>query len=147
MTRRAFTPLLAAAAATAVASTPSVAFSNRVHLTLHPKFREKFVWCLSEVLGCGAPVSPRSGEVVANLDQPILAFGFPGGGSVSVEFSEAALDEKQIRRAAWLEIKTPDAAALKKKILDAGFEQIHHPATSTFYFPLPGGQVIGVMQS
>jgi hypothetical protein len=79
------------------------------------------------------------------LAEPILAFRFPGGGSFSVEFTEDALDEQRVRRGAWLEIWSDDPAALKRKILDAGLPQVTHPATNTFYFAVPGGQVLGVV--
>ncbi len=50
--------------------------------------------------------------------EPILAFRFPGGGSLSVESTDDALDEAHGRR-----------------------------ATDTFYVAIPGGQVLGVIAS
>jgi hypothetical protein len=36
-------------------------------------------------------------------------------------------------------------AGLKKKILQAGLPQVKYVATETFYFVLPGGQVVGLV--
>ncbi|MDR3700701.1 MAG: twin-arginine translocation signal domain-containing protein [Candidatus Sulfopaludibacter sp.] len=132
---------LAAAAPTLNAEdSPALAFSNRAHLFAHPKVKEKLTWCFTEILGCGAPVSLHA----PGLAEPILAFRFPGGGSLSIEFTLDALDEAQVRRGAWLEIRAANPPALKKKILDAGLPEVRYPATTTFYFAAPGGQVFGV---
>ena len=120
---------------------PALAFGNRAHIFASPKVKEKLIWCFSDVLGCGPPMSLN----VPGLAEPILAFRFPGGGSFSVEFTDDALDEQRARRGAWLEIWSHDPAALKRKILDAGLSQVTYPATNTFYFVAPGGQVLGVV--
>jgi hypothetical protein len=134
---------LAAAAAAAIPASAEVglAFSNRAHIFALPGAKEKLIWCFSTVLGCGAPVSLR----VPEFAEPLLAFRFPGGGALSVEFTEDALDDAQMRRGAWLEIWSDDPAALKKKVLDAGLSQVTYAATNTFYFAAPGGQVLGVV--
>ncbi len=79
--------------------------------------------------------------------EPILAFRFPNGGSVSVEFTEEALDEQVVRRGAWLEIKADNPADLKRRILAADLPQVQYWATKNFYFVAPGGQVFGIFQS
>ena len=45
---------------------------------------------------------------------------------------------------AWLEIRTPNLAALRQAVLDAGLSEVHHPGHE-FYFSIPGGQVFAVM--
>ena len=120
---------------------PGLAFSNRAHIFALPKVKEKLLWCFRDVLGCGTPASLNA----PGLAEPILAFRFPGGGSFSVEFTETALDEQHARRGAWLEIWSDDPEALKRKILDAGLPQVSYPATNTFYFAAPGGQVLGIV--
>jgi len=141
--RRVFLGCAAAAAASALAAEPGLAFGNRTHLFARPEVKEKFTWCFSTVLGCGAPVSLNA----PGVSQPILAWRFPGGGSLSVEFTEDALDERQARHGAWVEIWSSDPAALSKKILDAGLPQVHYSATNTFYFAAPGGQILGVVRA
>jgi hypothetical protein len=96
---------------------------------------------MTTVVGCPAPVALN----VAAMAEPLLAFRFPAGGSFSVEFTERALDEGQARYGAWLEIRVADVPAVKDKILRAGLQQVHYPATSTFYFAAPGGQVFGIV--
>ena len=120
---------------------PDLAFGNRAHIFASPKVKDKLIWCFSDVLGCGPPISLNA----PGLAEPMLAFRFPGGGSFSVEFTEDALDAQRVRRGAWLEIWSNDPAALQRKILDAGLPQVTYPATNTFYFAAPGGQVLGVV--
>jgi len=139
--RRAFLGGAAATAASALAAEPGLAFGNRTHIFARPSVKEKLTWCFTTVLGCGTPVSLNA----PGLSEPILAWKFPGGGSLSVEFTEDALDERQARRGAWLEIWSGDPAVLSKRILDAGLTQVHYGPTNTFYFVAPGGQVLGVV--
>lgn len=120
---------------------PALAFSNRSHIFVAPKFKDRLIWCFCEILGCGDPASLDA----PGLAQPILAFRFPGGGSLSVEFTEDALDEQAARKGAWLEIWSADPGALRQKLLDAGLPQVNYAPTNTFYFAAPGGQVLGIV--
>jgi hypothetical protein len=106
-----------------------------------PQVKDRLTKFFGDVLGCGAPVA----MTVPALTEPILAFRFPGGGSISFEFSADALDEQQMRRGAWLELRTDDVDALVNRVLDAGRERVRYVATSTFYFVAPGGQVFGIV--
>ena len=115
--------------------------ANRAHIFARPSAKERFVDCFSVVLGCGAPAILQ----LPNGAEPILAFRFPGGGSLSVEFSEDALDEQAARRGAWLELRSNSVAQLTQRILDAGFPQLRHSASDRFYFAAPGGQVFGLV--
>lgn len=144
--RRAFLGTGAAVAASAMAAGaedagPGLSFGNRSHWFVRPAAKEKLIWSLSTVLGCGEPASLKA----PGIAEPILAWRFPGGGSVSVEFTEDALDENQARRGPWLEVWSSDPATLKKKILAAGLTEVHYAATNTFYFALPGGQILGIV--
>lgn len=115
------------------------ALSNRVHMFARPGVKESLVRCFSTALGCGAPVTLE----VPGLAEPILAWNFPNGGSLSVEFTPDALDEEQARRGAWLEIKTEDPDAVKERIREAGLATVTYLGNE--YFVLPGGQVIRVV--
>jgi hypothetical protein len=116
-----------------------ISLGNRTHIYAHPSVKERLVWCFNTVLGCGDPAT----LAVPGLAEPFLAFRFPGGGSLSVEFTESALDEQRARRGAWIEIATDDPAGLKKNVLEAGLHQVAY-VTNGFYFAAPGGQVIGI---
>ena len=114
---------------------------NRVHFYARPMDREALVRCFVEILECSGPMPlPARGKPDA-----ILAFGFPGGGSISIDFTDEALDPSHARLGAWLELRTTNATALQQRILEAGFEQIQYEATNGFYFAAPGGQVFGVV--
>ena len=119
----------------------ALSLANRTHIFARPDTKDKLVWCFSTILGCGQPQA----LALPALAQPILAFSFPGGGSLSVEFTEEALEEKEARRGCWLELRTDDAVGLQSKVLAAGFLQVRYPATSRFYFMAPGGQVFGIV--
>jgi hypothetical protein len=135
--------LAVASASDAHAAETAPSLGNRAHFLARPEFRDALVTCFSEVLGCGAPMVLPTHDPAG----PVLAFKFPGGGSVSVQFTAEALDETLARRGAWLELKCRDPAALEAAVLRAGLPQIHYPATSTFYFAAPGGQVFGVART
>ncbi len=114
--------------------------SNRVHIFAHPRIREKLIDFFILTLGCKAVVSPEalSGQV------PIIAFVFANGASLSVEFTDEALDEKQALRGAYLELRTDDPSALQKKVVDAGLPEVRYFGTEYFYFAAPGGQVMRI---
>lgn len=135
---------LAAAAAPALAESTAAgaALGARSHFYAQPQFRAQLVECLTRVLGC---VGPRELKA-SGLSDPILAFNFPGGGSVSVEFTTEALTPSAMRRGAWLEIRTSDPKTLEKAVLAAGLPQVRY-VTPTFYFEAPGGQVFGIVQA
>jgi hypothetical protein len=121
-------------------SQQGITFSNRAHIIVSPRFKEALIKCFSQVLALGEPLWLK-----VKGQEPMAAFAFPGGGSVSIEFGDHALDEATVRRGAWLEIRSDNPPALKQRILEAGLPKVTHPATNTFYFAAPGGQVFGVV--
>lgn len=119
-----------------------MSLGNRAHVYVRSEYRAALVRCFVEVLGCAGPVSlPARGQSDA-----ILAFSFRDGGSISVDFTDDALDEKEARRGAWLELRSADANALQQRVLDAGLERVRYDATRAFYFAAPGGQVFSITQ-
>lgn len=120
-----------------------IAVSNRVHIFARPEIKERLTWCFTTVLRCNPPGSLDG----PGITEPILAFRFPAGGSLSVEFTDDAPEERHAHRGAWLEIQADDPAILREKILTAGLPQVHYPATTTFYFAAPGGQVFGIVSA
>src|SRR2546425_13036470 len=86
-----------------------IGMMNRVHTFARLENEEKLTRFFTDILDC---------ELVA-LPGSVLAFRFPNGASLSVEFTEDALDEKQAWRGAWLEARTEDPSDLKKKVLAA----------------------------
>ncbi|HTE86600.1 MAG TPA: hypothetical protein VK821_17910 [Dehalococcoidia bacterium] len=93
---------------------------------------------MKDVLGCDGPISLKA----PGLSEPILAWNFPNGGSLSAEFTDDALDEPQARRGCWLEIKAADPAVITKKLREAGLPEVTYLGND--YFVLPGGQVVRV---
>lgn len=118
-----------------------IALSNSVHLYARPEYQERLVWCFTTLLGCEQVISPDA----PHLPVPIVAFRFPSGGSLSIEFTPDALDERQARRGAWLELRSDNAAALQRKVVEAGLPRLKHPGNDHFYFAAPGGQVFRIV--
>jgi hypothetical protein len=77
------------------------------------------------------------------VGQPMLVVSFPGGGHLSIEFTDDALDEEQPRLGAWLELRADDPAAVLQAALDAGLTEVKHPG-HPYYFMIPGGQVFTI---
>jgi hypothetical protein len=75
------------------------------------------------------------------IDQPMLVISFPGGGHLSIEFTDAA--HEQPRLGAWLELRADDPAAMHQAALDAGLAEVRHPG-HPYYFMIPGGQVLTI---
>ncbi len=120
-----------------------VGLSNRVHIFARPGVKQKLEWCFTTILGCGAGRSLDA----PGFSEPILAFSFPNGGGLSVEFTEDALDDARARRGAWFELEADDPAALKKKVLEAGLPEVKYLGNDFFYFAAPGGQVLRIVPS
>ena len=76
----------------------------------------------------------------------MLLVAFPGGGHLSIEFTDEAPDDAQPRLGAWLELRATDPAATLRAALDAGLMEVQHPG-HPYYFMIPGGQVFTVAQA
>ena len=116
-----------------------MALGSNVHIFARPHRREELAWCFETVLGCG-PV--RTVEHPA-MEQPMLLVSFPGGGHLSIEFTDQAPDDDQPRLGAWLELRADDPAAVLRTAVEAGLRQVQHPG-HPYYFMVPGGQVFTI---
>ncbi|HLZ58451.1 MAG TPA: hypothetical protein VKR06_16050 [Ktedonosporobacter sp.] len=120
-----------------------IALSNSVHLYARPDAKEKFLAFFTGILGLKAVESPDA----VGSREPIYGFRFANGASLSVEFTDDALDDRQAQRGAWLELSTDDAVGLQQKALAAGLPRVVHPYTPFFYIQAPGGQVFRIVSS
>lgn len=118
-----------------------IALSNSIHLYARPETREQLLEFFTRILGLEAV---ESSDAVGS-PQPIYAFKFANGASLSVEFTTDALDDQQAQRGAWLELRTDDAVGLQQKVLAAGLPRLVHPYTPFFYIQAPGGQVFRIV--
>ena len=101
-----------------------ITLKNRVHMFTHPKNKEQLIDCFTTILGCTVIDAPNS-----------LAFQFVDGSAISLDFTEDvvdALDEKQARRGAWLELETDEPSTPREKILAAGYRQFDYKGFFTF---------------
>ena len=120
-----------------------IALSNSVHTYARPETKEKFLEFFTDILGL---VAVESADAMGSPES-IYAFKFSNGASLSVEFTEDALDDQQARRGAWLELRTDDAAGLQQRALAAGLPRVVHPYTPFFYIQAPGGQVFRIVSN
>ena len=120
-----------------------IALSNSIHLYAQPDRKEQLLAFFTSVLGLEAVASSD----VVGLTEPIYAFIFANGASLSVEFTKDALSDQQAQRGAWLELRTDDAVGLQEKVQAFGLKRVVHPYTPFFYIQAPGGQVFRIIES
>jgi hypothetical protein len=114
-----------------------ISLNSRVHTYARPAVKEALTNFFTNFL---------EAEVIPIPGTSMLAFRFHDNSSYSVEFTEDALNDQQALRGAWLEVKTDDPEALKKKVIEAGLLQVEY-LTDRFYFQAPGGQVWGIFST
>jgi hypothetical protein len=119
-----------------------MALGSNAHIFARPHRREQLTWCFETALGCG----PVATVEHPGFDQPMLLVRFPGGGSLSIEFTDDAPDDDIPRLGAWLELRTEDAAAAMRAAVQAGLTEVRHPGHA-HYVMAPGGQVFTVTAS
>ena len=113
-----------------------IALGNNAHIFARPHRRDELARCFKIVLG-GSSVRTVDHP---GIEHPMLLISFPGGGHLSVEFTDAAPDDEQPRLGAWLELRAPsEPAAVLRAALDAGLTQVTHPG-HPHYFMIPEGR-------
>ena len=120
-----------------------IALSNSIHLYARPDTKEQLLEFFTSMLGLQAV---ESSDAVGS-PEPIYAFAFSNGASLSVEFTEDALSDQLAQRGAWLELRTDDAVGLQQKVQAFGLPRVVHPYTPFFYIQAPGGQVFRIVES
>ena len=120
-----------------------IALSNSIHLYARPDTKEQLLEFFTSMLGLQAV---ESSDAVGS-PEPIYAFAFSNGASLSVEFTEDALSDQLAQRGAWLELRTDDAVGLQQKVQAFGLPRVVQPYTPFFYIQAPGGQVFRIVSS
>lgn len=118
------------------------ALGNKAHMFARSHRRDALIWCFGTVLGC-EPVTSIGDQAIP---EPMLLVSFPGGGHMSIEFTDDAPDSDTPHLGAWLELRTRDPAALMHAALNGGLTQIGHSGHD-HYLVVPGGQVFAVAAS
>jgi hypothetical protein len=118
-----------------------ISLGSNVHIFARPHRREELARCFETVLR-----SPVRTVEFPGIDQPVLLVGFPGGGHLSIEFTDEAPDDEQPRLGAWLELRADDPASVLQAALGAGLTEVRHPG-HPYYFMIPGGQVFTIAQA
>jgi hypothetical protein len=120
-----------------------IALSNSIHLYARPDMKGRLLEFFTNVLGLEAVASADA----VGSPEPMYAFIFANGASLSVEFTQDALSDQQAQRGAWLELRTDDAVGLQEKVQTFGLKRVVHPYTPFFYIQAPGGQVFRIVES
>jgi hypothetical protein len=120
-----------------------ITLSNSIHVYARHDIKERFLEFFTDILGLEAVASSD----VAGSEEPIYAFKFSNGASLSVEFTDDALSDQEAKRGAWLELRTDDALELQQKVQAFGLKRVIHPYTPFFYIQAPGGQVFRIVSS
>ena len=121
-----------------------ISLSDSIHMYARPDTKEQLLEFFTGILGLEArPVPPY----VTGSPEPMYAFEFSNGASLSVEFTEDALSDQQAQRGAWLELRTDDAVGLRQMAQAFGLPRVVHPYTPFFYIQAPGGQVFRIVSS
>lgn len=115
-----------------------IALGSNVHIFARPDRRGQLAECFETILG-----RPAGTVEFPGIDQPMLVISFPGGGHLSIEFTDEAPDDEQPRLGAWLELRADDPAAVLQAALQAGLTEVKHPG-HPYYFMIPGGQVFTI---
>ena len=74
-----------------------IALGSNVHIFARPHRRAELAVCFEKVLR-----SPVRTVEFPGIDLPVLVVSFPGGGYLSIEFTDEAPDDEQPRLGAWL---------------------------------------------
>jgi hypothetical protein len=96
-----------------------IALGSNVHIFARPHRRAELTHCFETVLG-----SPVRTVEFPGIDQPVLVVSLPGGGHLSIEFTDDAPDDEQPRLGAWLELRAGDPAAVLQAALALAFHGI-----------------------
>jgi hypothetical protein len=115
-----------------------IALGSNVHIFARPHRREELARCFETVLDSAVRTVDFPG-----IGQPMPVVSFPGGGHLSIEFTDDAPDDERPRLGAWLELRADDPAAVLQAALDAGLTEVKH-AGHPYYFMIPGGQVFTI---
>ena len=115
-----------------------IALGSNAHIFARPRRRTELAECFEKVLGCPVRIVEFPG-----IDQPMIVVSFPGGGHLSIEFTDDAPDDERPRLGASLELRDDDPAAVLQAALDAGLTEVKHPG-HPYYFMIPGGQVFTI---
>jgi hypothetical protein len=115
-----------------------ITLGSNAHIFARPHRRGELAQCFETVLG-----SPARTVEFPGIGQPMLVVSFPGGGHLSIEFTDEAPDDEQPRLGAWLELRAEDPAAVLQAALEVGLTEVKHPG-HPYYFMIPGGQVFTI---
>lgn len=90
-----------------------------------------------DVLGC----------VLTKESKDVDYIKFHEGFFLAVLYRDAAPSPQDAENAIWLELRSDEPAALRKKIVDFGVHRIEMPGAEHLYFQAPGGQVFRLVRN
>ena len=118
------------------------ALSSSVHLYARPETKEQLLRFFTDVLDVNVA---EAAKAHIRSPEPMYAVTFSNGATLSVEFAQDALSDRQAQRGAWFELRANDAEALQEKAAAFGLKRVVHPYTPFVYIQAPGGQVFRIV--
>jgi hypothetical protein len=112
-----------------------VIIGNHMKMDLPEALRDRARAFYVDVVECQTIPSPRP-----DLD----LYQFAGGFVIGLFFGSPCLSESEHERATWLELKTDDPEALRRRLEAFGVRKIDYEDRARFYFQAPGGQIFRV---
>src|SRR5258707_5232672 len=88
--------------------TTMIALSNSIHIYARPDTKEQLLAFFTSMLGLQAV---ESADAVGS-PEPIYAFAFSNGASLSVEVTQDSLSDQQAKRGTWIESWTAESVEL-----------------------------------
>lgn len=108
-----------------------VSIGNHSKIIARHSDQERIRAFYRDVLGC----------VLTKESTEVDYFKFAGDFFMAVLYQDAVSSPEQLRQSIWLELRSDEPAALRKKIVDFGVTRIDIPGADHLYFQGPGGQV------
>ena len=118
------------------------ALSSSVHLHARPETKEQLLRFFTEVRGVNVAAAAKA---YIRSPDPMYAVTFSNGATLSVEFAQDALSDRQAQRGAWFELRANDAEALQERRRRSGSKEWFTRTPRVFYTQAPGGQVLRIV--
>jgi catechol 2,3-dioxygenase-like lactoylglutathione lyase family enzyme len=114
-----------------------VSIGNHSKIVARHEDQQRIRTFYCELLGC----------TLAKQSKDVDYIKFHADFFLAVLYQDAVPTAEAMRQAIWLELRTEEPAALRKKILDFGVHVIEIPNAEHLYFQAPGSQVFRLVQT
>lgn len=129
--------VLAASSPAKAGDVTGVSFGNHSKATAPPSERDQIGRFYRYVLGSRVTATSPTMDLIRLGDNFYIA----------IEYKESALNEPDMTKSIWLELRTDNPEALASKILSFGIKPMETHDKAHFTFQAPGGQVFRLVDN